>query len=92
MCGAGESPVVAIVTGGVLQAEAGLVALSHRLVGAGLQQLVVAELIHAVEVPVDQQQLYYTTFLIQVESVPRQSGSYYALSIMLSLTRGCFCY
>lgn len=67
MCGAGEPPVVAVVTGSVLQAEAGLVALSHRLVGAGIQQLVVAELIHAVEVPVDQQQQCSTTFLIHAE-------------------------
>lgn len=50
----GEAPVVAIVTGGVLQAEAGLVALGHHVVGVGIQQVVVAELIHAVEVSVDQ--------------------------------------
>lgn len=50
----GEAPVVAIVTGGVLQTEAGLVALGHHVVGVGIQQVVVAELIHAVEVSVDQ--------------------------------------
>ncbi len=65
MCSAGESPVVSIVTGSVLQTEAGLVALSHRLVGAGIQQLVVAELIHAVKVPVEQQQQGSATFLIK---------------------------
>lgn len=54
MCGAGEAPVVAVVTGGVLQTEAGLVALGHHVVGVGIQQVVVAELIHAVEVSVDQ--------------------------------------
>lgn len=48
---AGEASVVAVVTGSVLQAEAGLVALGHRVVGAGVQQLVVAKLVHAVEVP-----------------------------------------
>lgn len=54
--GAGVAPVVAVVTGSVLQTEAGLVALSHWMVSLGIQQLVVAELVHAVEVPVDQQQ------------------------------------
>lgn len=49
----GEAPVVAIVTGGVLQTEAGLVALGHHVVGVGIQQVVVAELVHAVEVSVD---------------------------------------
>lgn len=62
MCGAGKSPVVAVVTGSVLQAEAGLVALSHRVLSGGIQQVVVAELIHAVVVPVDQQQQRSTTF------------------------------
>lgn len=51
MRSAGEASVVAVVTGSVLQAEAGLVALGHRVVGAGVQQLVVAKLVHAVEVP-----------------------------------------
>lgn len=55
MCSTGKPPVVAVVAGSVLQAEASLVALSHRMVSAGIQQLVVAELIHAVEVPVDRQ-------------------------------------
>lgn len=55
MCGAGIPPVVAIVAGRVLQAEAGLVALGHRMLSGGIQQVVVAELIHAVVVPVDQQ-------------------------------------
>lgn len=64
MCGAGEAPVVAVVTGSVLQAEAGFVALRHRLVSGCIQQFVVAELIHAVEVPVDQQQQCSTLFFI----------------------------
>lgn len=55
MWGAGISPVVSIVTGSVLQAEAGLVALCHWPMSGGIQQIVVAELIHAVVVPVDQQ-------------------------------------
>ena len=55
MCGAGISPVVSVVAGRVLQAEAGLVALGHWVMGAGVQQFVVAELIHAVVVPMDQQ-------------------------------------
>lgn len=50
----GEAPVVAVVTGSVLQTEAGLVALGHHMVRVGIQQVVVAELIHAVEVSVDQ--------------------------------------
>ena len=37
VCSARKPPVVAIVTGGVLQAEAGLVALGHRSLGAGVQ-------------------------------------------------------
>lgn len=61
MWGAGKSPVVAVVTGSVLQAEAGFVALGHRVVRGGVQQFVVAELVHAVEVPVDQQQPCSTT-------------------------------
>lgn len=55
MRGACISPIVSIVTGGILQAEAGLVALSHRVLSVGIQQVVVAELIHAVKMPVDQQ-------------------------------------
>lgn len=39
---------VAEVTGAVLQAEAGLVALSHLLACGCIQQVIVAELIHAV--------------------------------------------
>lgn len=56
MRSAGESSVVAVVTGSILQTEAGLVALGHGMVSPGVQQLVVAELIHAVEVPVDKRQ------------------------------------
>lgn len=56
MCRASVSPVVSVVTGGVLQAEAGLVALCHRPLSGGIQQVVVAELVHAVVVPVNQQQ------------------------------------
>lgn len=41
---------VAEVTGAVLQAEAGLVALSHLLARGCIQQVIVAELIHAVVV------------------------------------------
>lgn len=48
---AGKASVVPIVTRGVLQTEACLVALSHSPLGAGLQQVIVAELIHAVVVP-----------------------------------------
>lgn len=55
MCGAGKAPVVSIITGSILQAETGLVALGHRMLSGGIQQLVVAELIHTVKVPVDQQ-------------------------------------
>lgn len=54
MSSAGEAAVVAVVTGGVLQTEAGLVALGHHVVGVGVQQVVVAELVHAVEVSADQ--------------------------------------
>ena len=50
----GKAPVVAVVAGGVLQTEAGLVDLGHHVVGVGIQQVVVAELIHAVEVSVGQ--------------------------------------
>lgn len=45
---AGVSPVVSRVTGGVLQAEASLVALCHRLLSGGIQQFIVAKLVHAV--------------------------------------------
>lgn len=48
--GAGEAAVVSGVTGRVLQAEAGLVSLSHLPLSVGVQQLVQAELVHAVEV------------------------------------------
>lgn len=56
MRSAGESSVVAVVTGSILQTEAGLVTLSHGMLSPGVQQLVVAELVHAVEVPVDKRQ------------------------------------
>lgn len=67
MCSTGVAPVLAVVTGGVFQAEAGLVALRHRVVSAGIQQLIVAELVHAVEVPVDRQRQCLATFLIKGE-------------------------
>ena len=47
---AGVTLQVTEVTGGVLQAETGLVPLSHLAARADLQQVVVAELIHAVVV------------------------------------------
>lgn len=47
---AGVSAVVSRVTGSVLQTETGLVALGDLLLGVGVQQLVQAELVHAVEV------------------------------------------
>lgn len=47
---AGKAAVITRVTGGVLQAEAGFVTLGHLTVRAGVQQLVQAELVHAVEV------------------------------------------
>lgn len=50
---AGVALQVAEITGGVLQAEAGLVALGHLPPRGGIQQVVVAELIHAVVVPGD---------------------------------------
>lgn len=61
MCSTGISPVVTVFTGRVLQTEAGLVALGHHVVSGGIQQVVVAELIHAVEVSVDQQQKQRST-------------------------------
>lgn len=64
VCGAGVSPVVSVVTGSVLQAEAGLVALRHWPVRGGVQQFVVAELVHAVVVPVDQQKKTHVFFKI----------------------------
>lgn len=48
--GAGKAAVVALIAGRVLQAEAGLVTFSHLGLGLGVQQLVQAELVHAVEV------------------------------------------
>lgn len=48
--GAGKAAVVSVVTGSVLQTEAGLVALSHLVLGPRVQQLVEAELVHAVVV------------------------------------------
>lgn len=51
MGGAGVALQVAEVAGGVLQAEAGLVALGHLPARGGIQQVVVAELVHAVVVP-----------------------------------------
>lgn len=47
---AGVSAVVSRVTGSVLQTETGLVALGNLLLGVSVQQLVQAELVHAVEV------------------------------------------
>lgn len=50
MGGAGKAPVVARITGRVLQAETGLVTLGDLRLTSGVQQLVQAELVHAVEV------------------------------------------
>lgn len=55
-----KAPVVAVVAGRVLQAEAGLVSLSHTGVSAGVQQVVMAEFVHAVVVPVDTQTTWST--------------------------------
>lgn len=52
--GAGVALQVTKVTGGVLQTEASLVSLCHFTAGADLQQIIMAELIHTVEVPVGQ--------------------------------------
>lgn len=49
--GTRKSPVEAVVTGRVLQTEAGFMSLCHSGVRAGIQQVIVAELIHAVVVP-----------------------------------------
>jgi hypothetical protein len=43
-----KSPVVPIVTGGVLKTETCFVAFSHSPLCAGVQQVIVAEFIHAV--------------------------------------------
>ena len=48
---AGIALEVAEVTGAVLQAEAGHVAIGHLLACGCVQQVVVAELVHAVVVP-----------------------------------------
>ena len=48
--GAGEAAVVSRVTGSVLQTEACLVTLSHLPLSLAVEQLVQAELVHAVEV------------------------------------------
>lgn len=53
--GTSEASVVAVVAGRVLQAEACLVSLSHTGVRAGVQQVIMAEFVHAVVVPVDTQ-------------------------------------
>lgn len=54
--GAGEAAVVSRVTGSVLQTEAGLVTLSYLRLSVDVQQLVQAELVHAVEVTEPQRQ------------------------------------
>lgn len=48
VCSACKSPVVAVVTGCVLETETCFVAFSHSPLGAGIQQVIVAELVHAV--------------------------------------------
>lgn len=48
--GAGVAAVVALITGRVLQTEAGLVTFGDLRLSPGVQQLVQAELVHAVEV------------------------------------------
>lgn len=47
--GAGKAPARPGVAGRVLQAEAGLVSLSHLLSGGDVQQVIVTEGLHAVE-------------------------------------------
>lgn len=54
MRSAGVSSVVSIVTRGIFQAETGLVAFCYRAVRGGIQQVVVAELIHAVVVSINE--------------------------------------
>lgn len=49
---AGVALQVTEVAGGVFQAETGLVPLGHFAAGPDLQQIIVAELVHAVVVPV----------------------------------------
>lgn len=79
---ASVSPVVSRVTGGVFQAEASLVALCHRLLSGGIQQFIVAKLVHAVEVPVNYQQdiqvVKHNNFFLQpldsVSQFPRITG------------------
>lgn len=50
--GAGVALQVTKITGGVLQTEAGLVSLRHLTPSGDLQQIIMAELVHAVVVPV----------------------------------------
>lgn len=93
MCSTGVAPVLAVVTGGVLQAEAGLVALGHRVVGAGIQQLVVAELVHAVEVPVESAATVFSNIFNQRRM---SNTSIWVLLKQTTMvwcidTRGCFC-
>lgn len=48
VCSTRKPPVVAIVTGCVLQTETCFVAFSHSPLGVGIEQVIVAEFIHAV--------------------------------------------
>ena len=54
--GAGITLQVTKVTGGVLQTEASFVSLGHFTASADLQQIIMAELIHTVVVPVGNKQ------------------------------------
>lgn len=48
VCHTCKSPVVAVVTGCILKTEARFVAFSHPPLSAGIQQVIVAEFVHAV--------------------------------------------
>lgn len=65
MGSAGISSVVSIVTRSIFQAETGLVAFCYRPLRGGIQQVVMAELIHAVKMPIDERQDWIRTIPIQ---------------------------
>lgn len=66
MSGTSIASIVAVVAGRVLQAEAGLVSLSHTGLSAGVQQIVMAEFVHAVVVPVDTQTTWSTPRSVEI--------------------------
>lgn len=86
MRSAGVALQVTEVTGGVLQAKAGLVSLCHLEARADLQQIVMAELVHAVVMSVK----------IRISKhvrVNRQEGSWVqirCISIALGLSGSCY--